>query len=34
MVNEAEWRSIIIEHGTLTRGAWIQFDMQQSPPRG
>ena len=33
MVNEAEWRSGIIEHGTLTRGARIHFDMQKSSPR-
>ena len=34
MVNEAEWVSSIIEHKTLIRGARIQFDMQQSSPRG
>jgi putative alpha-1,2-mannosidase len=33
MVNEAEWRSSIIQHGTLARGAGIRFDMQQSVPR-
>jgi putative alpha-1,2-mannosidase len=33
-VNGAEWRSSIIEHGTLTRDARIQFDMQQSSPGG
>ena len=34
MVNETEWRSSIIEHKTLTRGARIQFEMQRSSPRG
>ena len=34
MVNEAESRSSIIEHGTLTGGARIQFEMQQFSPRG